>query len=463
MKLTSMSVAFIALCAATSFEASAQSLRSAYFSDSYLYRHHINPAMSNEDDYFSIPFLGNLSLDFGTNEGINTFIVPYNDKLVTFMHESVSASSFLSGLSDNVKLQQSLDLTLFSLGLTGYNGYHTFEIGLHQQAGIQLPKDLLSFMKEMQSDKVYNFSDMLVLGRAWADISYGYTHKIGENLRIGAKAKILIGLALADADIKHGTARFGEDEWQMQMEGQFMMGGASGTKFSRDEEGLFDGIDEYKFGIAGYGGAFDLGFTYDMRDIVDGLKLSASVNDLGFINWSDCANAYNNGEPFSFSGFNQFTLHNEDNHVDGSRTGSLSDQWDDITEDLEKMYNLTVGKSKTEKQWIAASVHVGAEYEIPSYKQLSFGLLLSHRFTEILEFNEARLNVNFGPSSVFDMALSAAFNSYGTAMGAMVNLHLPGFSLFLGSDQIYIGKINKNFIPLDNGGMNVQFGINIPL
>lgn len=462
MKHANLLVAFAVICTATLFEVSAQSLRTAYFSDSYIYRHRFNPAMSNDDSYISLFGLGNFNIDYATNEGVNTFILPYQDRLVTFMHESVAPSVFLSGLSEKWKLQQGLDLTFFSIGKKSKNAYQTFELSLHEQVGVQLPKDLFSFMKESDPDKTYNFSDMRVVAKSWADFSYGYAFSIKEKLRIGIKAKFLLGLGIADADIERGTAFFGEDEWTMQMKGKFMVGGAKGTEFKRDEKDLFNGIDDFKFGIAGYGGVFDLGATYDLSDITGGLKLSASVCDIGFIRWSNCANANNDGKTFTFTGFDHFTLHNDDNHIEGSRTGSLSDQWHDIRNDLEEMYNLKVGSTHADRQWMAATMHIGVEYELPFYRNLCFGLLFVHRFSDVFGFNEARLNVNLASGQKFDMAISGAFNTYGAALGAMFNIHLHGFSIFFGSDRIYFGKVNKYFIPLDQGGMNLQWGINFP-
>ena len=453
---------YVVICTATLFEASAQSLRTAYFSDSYIYRHRLNPAMSNEDSYSSLLGLGNLNVDYGTNEGVNTFIVPYRDKLVTFMHESVAPSDFLSGLSEKVRMQQGLDLTFFSFGKKSKNAYQTYELRLREQVGIQLPKDLFSFMKKSDPDKTYIFSDMHIVAKAWADLSYGYSLSINAKLRIGVKAKFLLGLGYVDAEIERGSASFGEDEWTMQMKGKFIVGGAKGTRFSRDDNGLFDGIDDFKFGVAGYGGAIDIGATYDLSDITEGVKLSASLCDMGFLRWSNCANANNDGKLFTFTGFDHFTLHDEDTHIEGSHTGSLSDQWHDIRDDLEEMYNLKVGDTRADRQWLAATVHIGVEYELPSYRNLCLGLLLIHRISDVFGYNEARLNVNLGNGHKFDMALSGAYNTYGASLGAMFNIHLQGFNIFIGSDRIYFGKVNKYFIPLDNGGMNLQWGINFP-
>ena len=49
----------IALGAVSSF---AQYTNSGYFTDGYLYRHEINPAFGNQQNYISFPALGNINL-----------------------------------------------------------------------------------------------------------------------------------------------------------------------------------------------------------------------------------------------------------------------------------------------------------------------------------------------------------------------------------------------------------------
>ena len=59
-------------CATT---AAAQSLNSAYFTNDYKFRHTMNPAMANEQNYVSIPALGNISLDVRGNFGVKDVIL----------------------------------------------------------------------------------------------------------------------------------------------------------------------------------------------------------------------------------------------------------------------------------------------------------------------------------------------------------------------------------------------------
>ena len=53
----------------------AQSLHSAYFTNEYHFRHAINPAFGNEQNYISIPALGNLSIRTQGNFGYDAVII----------------------------------------------------------------------------------------------------------------------------------------------------------------------------------------------------------------------------------------------------------------------------------------------------------------------------------------------------------------------------------------------------
>jgi hypothetical protein len=94
---------------------------------------------------------------------------------------------------------------------------------------------------------------------------------------------------------------------------------------------------------------------------------------------------------------------------------------------------------------------------------VSFGALYTQRFGKLYDFVEGRINVNYAPSKAFDLSLSGCVGSYGAGWGALANLHLPGFSLFIGSDCIYSGSVNSDFVPLDDVNLNVTAGISFPL
>lgn len=457
-------MATVAMTAAAP-SAQAQGLRTGYFSDSYLYRHRMNPALANTSGYFTLPFLPNLTVNASSNIGVKDFIFKQNDgTLTTFMNGNVSASDFLGGLKDENKFNFNYDMTLFSLGFKGKGGYNTIELGAHANMGLSLPKELFAFMKEMTND-TYHIDGIQANGRAYVNLDLGHSRQINKDIRVGAKVKFLFGLAYADMTMDQLTADLQGDAWTMSLRGNATVAG--GGRFSVDEDGWVDGYDDFSIGLNGFGLGFDLGATYNMIELVNGLKVSAALTDLGYIKWKDCATATaNEHNTYTFNGLNTVKIHtSDDGTVRQAYTGTIDEQWDDIKDDLEHLtqFSNNGGQLTKVKESLGATLTIGAEYELPVYKKLSFGALYTQRFSDLYGFGEGRANVNFAPSRAFDLSISGSVGTYGWGWGALANLHLPGFCLYIGSDCIYGGSVNSNFVPLDDINLNLTAGISFPV
>ena len=108
---------------------------------------------------------------------------------------------------------------------------------------------------------------------------------------------------------------------------------------------------------------------------------------------------------------------------------------------------------------LAATVNIGAAYQLPMYKKLSFGLLGQHHFAGEYSWTEARLSANWTPLKWLDGGVNVAVNSFCTSAGWILNIHPAGFNLFVGMDHI-LGKQTKEGIPLSSNA-NINLGMNI--
>ena len=75
MKLTHIRLSAAALMLAVAGGAMAQGLNSAYFTDEYKFRHDMNPAFGNEQNYVSIPALGNINVNLHGNFGYKDVVL----------------------------------------------------------------------------------------------------------------------------------------------------------------------------------------------------------------------------------------------------------------------------------------------------------------------------------------------------------------------------------------------------
>lgn len=194
------------LIVAGAFVGSAQEAsRSGYFLEGYNFRHQLNPAFAPENNYVAIPVLGNLGIGLSSNVGVSTFIYKKPDgQLTTFMNSSVGNDEFLNKLQKNNHVSANLNMTLFSFGFRAFSGYNTVTVSTRAEIGVNLPKDLFSFMKLGMTgpSTAYSFENVRVRANAYAEVALGHQHKINNELAVGAKVKLLFGLGHADARIK---------------------------------------------------------------------------------------------------------------------------------------------------------------------------------------------------------------------------------------------------------------------
>ncbi len=439
---------------------SAQTLRTGYFMDGNLFRYRLNPSFVGQRGYVSLPVLGGVNINTMGNLGMGDLIYDSplnNDKLVTFMHSSVSEKEFLDNIDDNNVLRLDLDMTLLSLAFHAFGGYNSIDLSLRSHTGMNLPYDMLKFMKVMGAEN-YSFSDLCLQSRNFADLSLGHSRYINKNLSVGGRLKFLFGLGYADVLFDKMNINMNGDSWMINAKGEanIALGGAYTYSDEPTMGGktVVDGYDNVAVGLHGFGMGIDLGASYDLSDVLlKGLIVSASVNDLGFISWNKTARAaIDPKEPYVFNGFNNMAIH--------SGEGTLDDQFEGLSDDMEDFLALEDKGEGSVTTGIGAKLNLGIEYKMPFYDRLSAGLLYTHCFDDVFSYNQASLMLAVSPVNVLDFAVSGTLSDYGAGFGAMANLHCPGFSFFVGTD-CFVGKVGKQFIPLENMNASVSFGINI--
>lgn len=463
---------YLALAAlAATCSVSAQNLNSAYFMDGYAYGHLMNPAKDyDRNSYFSVPFLpGNMNLGIKGNIGLkNVFLKnPNGNGLVTYMHPDISYAKAMEGFNKNNKLMSDIRYDLLSVGFHGMGGYNTITMGVRANVGLNLPYELFSLTKKLEN-RDYEIEDVDVNARAWAEIGLGHSRQINEAWRIGAKAKVLLGVGYAnlkvdelELDLQNHNRWVAEGYATMEMGVNGFTWGETETKEYKTKPGTYEQLDlgnadVDKFGLNGGGFAVDLGAEWDLgkQGLLDGMKISTAVLDLGFIKWKNVSMAYNKGDEFVFDGFENIQVE------DGPGT-SFDDQIDELEDKLSDLISLQDGGVTSKSRSLGATLNVGVEYALPVYDKLSFGLLSTTRFLGVYTWNEERISANISPVKWFELGANVGVGTMGASFGWMINLHPRGFNLFMGMDRM-LGKISKQGIPLrSNADFNI--GINFPL
>lgn len=96
--------------------AMAQNTNSGYFTDGYLYRHELNPAFGNSQNYVAMPALGNMNVAMRGNLALSDVLYNVDGKTTTFLNPNVTASEFLGNIGEKNRLATDLKLEILSAG-----------------------------------------------------------------------------------------------------------------------------------------------------------------------------------------------------------------------------------------------------------------------------------------------------------------------------------------------------------
>lgn len=447
--------------------AQAQTLNSAYFTEGYKYRHTMNPAYGNDGGYCAIPALGNLNVKVHGNFGVGDVLFKSSEygivsgkTLATFMHPNIPVDAALSNLAKgNNRVIGEVNVPIISVGFNGFGGYNTVELNARASFGASIPYEFFEFAKNI-GNKSYNIGDININAQSYVELAFGHSRQLTEQLRVGGKFKLLFGAGRGDLKIENLTADLQEsNRWLLSGKATADASIKGFTYKMKDKEyeqkskGTYKCIDKVEVnngGLGGFGLAVDLGATYKIND---DWKVSAALLDLGFISWNTDARAENSGEPFEFNGFH-------DTEISKGSQNSFSNQADAYKDQFTDFMNLTETSDQGGRTTgIGCTMNLGVEYNLPSYRQLTFGFLSSSRFRGPYSWTDARLSANWEALKWLDGGLNFSVNSFTASMGWILNIHPKGFNFFIGMDHI-LGKTTKEFVPLTSNA-NLAMGMNI--
>lgn len=442
--------AILSAAAAISFGAVAQNTNSAYFTEGYNYRYQLNPAFANEKNFISIPAVGNVNAAMRGTIGLDEIFYNVDGTTTTFMNPAVDAS-FLNDINDMSRLGGEVNLNLFSAGFKAFKGYNTISINLKGGLDSRIPKTLFSFLKEGIENKTYDISNFGIHADLYGEIALGHSHQIDQKWRVGGALKFILGGANIDAKFNKAQLTLGEDAWNAVTNAQ-IQASVKGLGYKVDEEtGYVDGMSFDNFGLNGFGMALDLGAEFKPNQ---DWAFSLALLDLGFINW-------NNNMVASTGGDHEFSTGAYHFNVDEDADNNFNDEMDKMMEDISNLFELTdEGDAGSRTTMLGATLNIAAEYTLPAYRNLKFGLLNSTRIQGDYTWTEFRLGANINPVKPFSAGVNVAVGTYGWSFGWLMNLNVTGFNLFAGMDHT-MGKLAKQGLPLSSNA-SVNVGINIP-
>lgn len=448
--------------------ASAQNLNSAYFLDGYTYGHRLNPAKDyDRKGYVSFPILGNLNVGMSGNLALTDVLKLHNGRLTTYLNPDIPVAEALSGFSANNHTGMNLNMDILGFGFHAWGGFNTFHIGMRSNIGFNAPYELFEATKSL-TNKDYDLSGLRMDATAWAEIGFGHSRQVTDAWRVGGKLKVLLGGGRAKLNMQNAHLNLAApDRWVLTADAQaevsvkgFTWGEMETKEYNQGgtyEQINFDNVSVDGAGLAGWGPGFDLGAEWDLGEQgwLEGMTVSASLLDLGFISWNETHTAYNNGKEIEFTGFNDIQIKDDPN---GTPIGDQADGYADRFSDLIALQDGGVKKSTS---MLGATLNIGVEYQMPFYKKLSAGFLSTTRIQGAYSWNEERISATVSPLKWLEASANVGFGTMGASFGWVANIHPKGFNLFIGMDHL-MGKLSKQGVPLSSN-TGFTMGINIPL
>lgn len=464
---TILGAAAVALCAVP---AVAQNTYSGYFLDNYDYRFQMNPAFGNDKGFVSFPVLGNFNTAIRGTMHVSDFVYVRDGKTVLFTNPKVSEAEAMGNFEDRNRLGTDWKIGIMSAGFKAFGGYNTISINADLGVHASVPKMFFQFAKEGLANKTYEISNLGAYAYGYGEISLGHSRDIKQvpGLRVGANLKFLVGLANFQADFKNANLELGTDSWRIHSNAD-IYGNVGGLEIkSKPQEYTENGETKYynaydgislsdgpgNLGPNGFGMAVDLGASYQWNDFT----FSLAALDLGGITYKNTQHATTGGvqtfdtDKFSFS-------------ADGDADNSFSKAWDNMREDIEKLYRLDVkGNVGSRYFGLGTTLNVGVDYALPVYRKLHFGLLSSTRIQGDWTWTQVRLSANVAPVKVLSADVNVSAGTYGWGFGWLFNLHLTGFNLFFGMDHTLGTMAAYNDLPMIplNSNASFNFGLNFP-
>jgi hypothetical protein len=246
------------------------------------------------------------------------------------------------------------------------------------------------------------------------------------------------------------------DKWRAEAEGNGYFA-APGIGIKTDN-GVVNGFDlpgDYQeiidaaLAARNFGAAVDLGVSFD---ILKYLTISASVTDLGFINWTG-TRLGSNQEAIEYTGV-------ENLGEDGVDIGK---QFEALGKDLLNLISPRVqAENEQLKDMLSMTTHLGLEFRIPFWQRLSVGALGTYRFDGPYSWWEARGSVNLALFRWLSFSGNHAWSTFGDSYGAALNFHPNGLNLFVGVDSFKPAlNVTPQYIPIDSFNTTVAVGLNL--
>lgn len=404
---------------------------------------HVNPATRQQSRvWIGLPGISNSSFYYQNN----TFAL--KDILTEGTDINQNLFDVASSMDENSLLGMGGDIDLLSVGFKAGNSFISFGSNMTYDYSMTLPPDLFRLLFSQDGTSLSNFSlqtfnlEVLVRANYW----FGYQRSfMNDRLSLGARFKYITGIGHVDMEnfdvyVESSVSRDeGSDDFYTRLIGD-LRARTSGTT----------GYDEVTDDIVGNlfssnnGFGLDLGFDYKLSKR---LSLSASVLDLGYIDWQDRTQDFVVDGEFEWTGV----------QIDLANTDGLDDAYAGIADSIETAFQPDTIEGSAYTTNLTSRVFASVSYDLTPKHTLS---AIYHTRTwkgrVLTDYGikyYGRLFRGFQITGGYTIINNTYFN-----IGAGFDLKLGPLQLFVLSENIF-GAVNY----AELYSTNVRVGLNITL
>lgn len=411
----------------------AQYLRNSYFMEGSVASMALNPSLTPVKGYVNLPVVGSVGLEVSSNSlGAQDVFEIMSDGGTFYANDK-----FMKLLKDENTMGLRLNSNLASFGYHTQSAFLSFGVSVRANVDAVIPRSMFQYAYDLEYGSFTGLKKYSVLNErlnvnTYTELSFGYARQLGDKLSIGGKAKMLLGYANIDLNVKkldiqtYKLDNVADNIYpycNIETDVELALSG-KGIELEKDANGCIDDVKLGKFGIGGYGAAVDFGIEYK---VADQISLYASVVDLGFISWGKSSSEV-------------YTSNN---------TVQKYEMPDADILDFETLA-LKDGVKKARTVKLAPTVTAGGEYSFLNDK-LSLGILSVTTFGEYETCSELMAVATCCPTTLFNISASYSVFRGTDTFGLALKLG----PLMVGTDYISLSD-NSRLV-------NAYFGLSIPL
>lgn len=333
------------------------------------YTYRVNPAATPETRFFlGLPGLGhqNVQITNRISSVNNLFVKNAQDSLVLNTSES-----FYNGMGKRSYIGVDVTNQILAFGFKAKNSYFNFDISNRLIAEVGFGSDLFKFLAQGNGGSLLGqragFDGLGASLMSYIEYGLGYSREISPNVTIGGRFKLLSGLAnLSGTNTSFGITTDSVN-YNLTFDGQADI--KSSNTLIYTDSAYMNNLDPMRlakmaYNFSNFGMSFDFGTTIKLSEK---FTATASVIDLGFINWKNGVSNYSvNKFSYTFKGLDLNSL-----------LSDSSDVAKEITDSLTSIFN--VGRStKSYSTGLPTKVYLGGSYNWNNY--LSTGLTFYNEF-----------------------------------------------------------------------------------